>query len=1324
MRKKLLGFISMLLTFGLTVGASGCDMSPVTKYLPDSLKELLNVETPDKGSDGEQGDQDGEQDGDETPETPEKPEIPEEPETPEEPEIPDEPETPVIVTWKEGNGISFDKNDVIYQTATPFAEMPYTYEAWIQVPTSVEGNAGVIYSNYTDYSFSAYTKIEIGAGGVPSISINGTSATFNSVDVRSDEFVHLAICLDKNQNKAKCYLNGELAEEQSGVAVSATVTKNVHIIGGDFRSGNPYVFKGKISSMAFYRDIRVSSEVVADMQSVETTDENLLAAYDFNGIETGDTTVEDLSKKNFHLLIEPVWLDADEVAAPENYSYSFAVVGDTQYIVRDNPDKLSVIYDWILENKENRKISYVMGLGDIVEHLYMSEGNLAVEWQLAREAIGKLDGNIPYSLIRGNHDDSKFLNETFGTDVYMSGVDGTYDGKIENSYRTFTVGSHKYMVLTLDFEPTDEEIAWANQVVAANSDCRVIVNTHSYLHHDGSYTSSEYGGSEAVGQKIWDDFASQHKNIMMVLCGHVPYDPIVYRQDEGVNGNTVTQMLIDPQDIDGHNTPTGLVAMFYFSEDGETLTVQYYSTVRNQYFGKGNQFTIDLGDYSGIGEVSSDTEKPKISVINPQMGVAGTSYSLPQIIVNDNFDGEITTSYIVYKKGDENKTPLTVTNGAFTPMEGGYYVLCVTATDEAGNVTTVEKDLPIRATALSSGVLEDFASEVTAVNFTGGAESEWLASHEGASGVLHLFPNQTDKSYYWFRLFEEMGDYGLAFNSISLRVWVDAEDTNGAKVSTSFYDTYEGKWKGFGNSTTNGWQTVTFTDFYDWEYFSESMKTSRGGQLFWSWTKNSHIYIDEITFNASKTPVVELDKTEYAKGDTVQINAYLAEDPTRKVLIGVTDPNGDEVTVTDGAFVMTVAGEYTITAAIVSPSHYAGATTVKVEALVEHIVVDKYTDKIPSGTQITVPNASVYDPIAKSEMADVAVTASVTYGGESITVTDGKFTATQTGVYTVTYQATLADGTALEEVIKLYVSDYLVEFAPSEVDCLVGEGEWLEEYEGATGVMKATYSTDTYQGFLFKVNQTKAELQALDWDYIEIKVWVGGSGSNPDPVYQVGDPYRYLGSFVRNAWGKIRLSKEQITAVSGMDYFYNNITGGGIELFWSWNTTSQDWYFDYIAFKSNSVPVDFDDETSLKQVVLNNANQTKTWVKNFEGASGVVKIEPNGSTSTLYFKFAMTADELAAENWDSLEIRMYVTKDMWTIYNQNAGIGSIPTGEWATLTLTKTVIASADGTYPNNIDGWCSAVVGGNGAPFFWSWGMETSGQAIYIDYIRLVSSV
>ena len=85
--------------------------------------------------------------------------------------------------------------------------------------------------------------------------------------------------------------------------------------------------------------------------------------------------------------------------------------------------------------------------------------------------------------------------------------------------------------------------------------------------------------------------------------------------------------------------------------------------------------------------------------------------------------------------------------------------------------------------------------------------------------------------------------------------------------------------------------------------------------------------------------MIELDKTEYKKGDTVNVTAYLKEDMSRNVIISVVNPNGDEVSVTNGSFVMTVAGKYIITASIIAPSHYAGSYSVEVEALVEHIMV-------------------------------------------------------------------------------------------------------------------------------------------------------------------------------------------------------------------------------------------------------------------------------------------------------------------------------------------------------------------------------------------------
>jgi hypothetical protein len=120
-----------------------------------------------------------------------------------------------------------------------------------------------------------------------------------------------------------------------------------------------------------------------------------------------------------------------------DYVYSFAVVGDTQNLVRTdaanylkalkNDSSLTyakyseanvkTLYNWILDNKDEKNIQYVMGLGDITEAFNSSSSYYTAEWGLAADAIGYLDGEIGYSLVRGNHDVSSGVNGVFGKDM-------------------------------------------------------------------------------------------------------------------------------------------------------------------------------------------------------------------------------------------------------------------------------------------------------------------------------------------------------------------------------------------------------------------------------------------------------------------------------------------------------------------------------------------------------------------------------------------------------------------------------------------------------------------------------------------------------------------------------------------------------------------------------------------------------------------------------------------------------------------------------------------------------------------------------------------
>ncbi len=305
--------------------------------------------------------------------------------------------------------------------------------------------------------------------------------------------------------------------------------------------------------------------------------------------------------------LDNIWYDNKTPA--KDYAYSFAVVGDTQKLVYMTPDKVPVLYDWIINNVESKKIKYVIGLGDITDK------DQSTEWNKIMKAIKKMDGVVPFSLVRGNHDTVTSFNRYFPYSQYKSTVSGSYEESMLNTYHKFTVGSVKYLLLNLDMGPSDAVLNWANQVVSENPDYNVIIATHVYLYHDGTTLSASDSapatkcGGYNNGDDIWNKLVKKHENIVLVLSGHDPYDKVITTQTKGDKGNTVTQMLIDPQTTDKNNGGLGLVAMLYFSEDGKNVQLEYISTSYEKYFLEDNQysFTLDVVEPTVAPETEEQT---------------------------------------------------------------------------------------------------------------------------------------------------------------------------------------------------------------------------------------------------------------------------------------------------------------------------------------------------------------------------------------------------------------------------------------------------------------------------------------------------------------------------------------------------------------------------------------------------------------------------------------------------------------------------------------------------------------------------------------------
>lgn len=506
-------------------------------------------------------------------------------------------------------GMAFCQED-IFLVETPSKISPQTFEAYVYFPTTMSEltHGGVILSNYDggtgSFSFEVYH------GGSPRLYLVTPDNVeydfiFDDVNLITGKWTHVAITTA--DDKVSCYIDGTLKQTHNVKLPTGLVYDKTMALGGDVRTeANVQYFKGEIASIALYSDVRTAAEIKEDVNSYGT--DNLILNYSLNGVASGVAVIEDKTDNNMDAQRIARWMDSKDPVG--DYDYSFAVMGDNQMMTRYYGDKLSIMYDWIVDNVDDKKIEYVFNLGDI------TDGNTDAEYQLARENMDKFNGVVPYSFVRGNHDFIAQYDKYFPYADYVDKVDGTFDENMRDSWKELIVGDTKYLMLMLDLGPSDAELEWAEKIIKEHPEHNVIICTHAYLNTDGttldandafnprSYKEMSYG-SDNNGDEMWDKVFKKYENIVLILSGHMgPKDGLIRTaQTEGENGNIVTQLMIDATAIETEQQGAGILAMFYFSEGGSKMTVEYYSTVRNQYFHPMNQFTVDL---DLVGEDASD----------------------------------------------------------------------------------------------------------------------------------------------------------------------------------------------------------------------------------------------------------------------------------------------------------------------------------------------------------------------------------------------------------------------------------------------------------------------------------------------------------------------------------------------------------------------------------------------------------------------------------------------------------------------------------------------------------------------------------------------
>lgn len=248
--------------------------------------------------------------------------------------------------------------------------------------------------------------------------------------------------------------------------------------------------------------------------------------------------------------------------------FTIGVISDTQnYVDLLKPQPLGVDtfkqqMQYLVDTRADKNLVFATHVGDVVQH---GDGqfrsgpadarvywNSRQEWDYASESMMILtNAGIPFGMSPGNHDYDSYSwwagenspgpsrpltgsttwNQYFGPgSAHFAGKAwyGEASANALNSYQTFSGDGRQFLHLSLEMEPTDEALAWAQGVIDAHPGMPTIMTTHEWLDpkNDGTnnrsndYNSYFAGAANNTPDQVWDKFVRKNDQIFLVLAGH------------------------------------------------------------------------------------------------------------------------------------------------------------------------------------------------------------------------------------------------------------------------------------------------------------------------------------------------------------------------------------------------------------------------------------------------------------------------------------------------------------------------------------------------------------------------------------------------------------------------------------------------------------------------------------------------------------------------------------------------------------------------------------------------------------------------------------
>lgn len=227
--------------------------------------------------------------------------------------------------------------------------------------------------------------------------------------------------------------------------------------------------------------------------------------------------------------------------------FKIALLPDTQVYANHYPEIFNDQTQWLADNFVKDDIKFTMHLGDLVD------GGSEAEWKNATDSMDILDNNkVPYGATIGNHDLSndrqdfvKYFGKTRAQD--NPGYIEQSNNQLNSAY-TFEAEGHNFLVVFLNLDATNDDLAWAQSVVDKHPNYPTICVTHTLIGPEGDMATKPYtykGVENNSPEQVWNKFISKNNQIFMTVNGHDQgANNIVRNNDDGLE---VYQYLVDYQ---------------------------------------------------------------------------------------------------------------------------------------------------------------------------------------------------------------------------------------------------------------------------------------------------------------------------------------------------------------------------------------------------------------------------------------------------------------------------------------------------------------------------------------------------------------------------------------------------------------------------------------------------------------------------------------------------------------------------------------------------------------------------------------------------------